>query len=385
MIPMFNNYYKITIKGKDVKRFLKSLYKKGISFINIVIFDNDVTCKVDLNNYKKIMNVKTSYQIEVKKIYGFIYLKKLIKCNLFFIIFLNIGFFYLFFLSHIIFKINIIHDDKNIVSIINNELNNLNIKKYSFIKSYDYIKKAKDTIINNNKDKIEWIEIEKNGCSYNVRLEKRVVNKEQTKYPVRHLIAKRSGIIKKIEAHDGEIVKKINDYVKKGDIIISGEIHKSEDIKDNVSATGEVYAEVWYKVKVSIPFNYYEEKYTGRSLNTFKILFLSNEYNLFNRDFENKKTINNVLFSDFYNMFSINCSKDKEIIILDEINTLANENDAIILARDKIINQLDSNEYIISQKKLKTTINNSTINVEVFFKVYKNISSYVYYEIKEGL
>ena len=42
---------------------------------------------------------------------------------------------------------------------------------------------------------------------------------------------------------------------------------------------------------------------------------------------------------------------------------------------------LSENEYIISQKKLKTMVNNSTMIVEVFFKVYENISTYDYYEI----
>ena len=382
---MFNNYYRITIKGKDVNRFFKSLYKKGIRFINIIILDKELICKVDLDNYKRIMSIKTCYQIEVDKIYGFIYFKNIIKKNIIFLSFFFIGILYLFFLSNILFKINIIHDDKEIVELISNELNRLNIKKYSFIKSYDYISKAKEEIINNNKDLIEWVEIERIGSTYNVRLEKRIKNKKPEEKPVRHLIAKRAGIIKKIEAHDGEIIKKVNDYVEKGDIIISGEIHKGEDIKDNVSATGNVYAEVWYKVRVSMPLYYYEEKYTGNSINTVKIKVLNKEYNLFNKEYDNKKSKNNILFSDFYNMFNISYSNDKEIDINESINTIQNETNAIILARDKIINQLDSNEYIISQKKLKTTINNSTINVEVFFKVYENISNYIYYDINEGM
>ena len=128
-----------------------------------------------------------------------------------------------------------------------------------------------------------------------------------------------------------------------------------------------------------MPLYYHEEKYSGNQLNTFKFLFLNKEYNLFNKAFINKKSSLKTLFSDFYNMISFNYGIDKEIIIKDEVNTIANENDVIILAREKIINKLDTNEYIISQKKLKTTINDSTINVEVFFKVYENISSYRYY------
>ena len=45
---------------------------------------------------------------------------------------------------------------------------------------------------------------------------------------------------------------------------------------------------------------------------------------------------------------------------------------------------LSDDEYIISQKKLKTVINNSTIVTEVFFKVYENISSSQYFSIEEG-
>lgn len=376
---MFRNYYKVKIEGKDVKRFLKSLYKRGIRFINIIILDKELICKVDQENYNKIINIKTSYHIEVSKIYGLNYFKLIIKKNMIFIISFIIGILYLFFLSNIIFNIEIVHEDTEFRKIIYDELDNLNIKKYKFIKSYDYIQKAKEQIINSNKDKIEWIEIERVGTTYKVKLEKRIINNKEKENSKRHLVAKKSGIIKKIDAYDGEITKKINDYVNKGDIIISGDIHKGEDIKESLSANGEVYAEVWYKVKVNMPLYYHEEKYSGNIIKSLKLYFLNKEYNLFNKAFINKRSSLKTLFSDFYNMISFNYGIDKEIIIKDEVNTIANENDAIILAREKIINKLDTNEYIISQKKLKTTINDSTINVEVFFKVYENISSYRYY------
>ena len=376
---MIKNYYLIKIEGKDVKRFLRKMYNGGINFTNIVFIDNVIYCKVNEINYKKLKNIKTYYNITIIKYYGLIHFKNLIEKNIIFISSFIVGIIYLFFLSNIIFKINIIHDDKEIREIVSNELNNLGLKKYSFIKSYGVIQNIKEKIIENNKDKIEWIEIERVGSTYNIRLEKRIINKKEEINSNRHIVAKKSGIIKKIIAKDGEVLKKVNDYVTRGDIIISGQIHKGEDVKNNVSATGIVYAEVWYKVKVSLPLYYKEEKKTGNNLNTLKIKYLDNEYNLFNKEYKYKISNNKLLYFDFYNMISINYSKDIELEKKDEVNTITNENTAIILARDKIINQLDTNEYIISQKKLKTTINNSTINVEVFFKVYEDISNYSYY------
>ena len=376
---MLNNYYLVRIKGRNLKRFLKFLYRKKIYFINIVNQDDSLFCKLDQNNYKKLIEVKTSYDISLEKVYGYIHLKEIIKKNSIFLIFLTIGLFYLYFLSNIIFKIDIVHDNKEIQQLIKQELDKYGIKKYSFIKNYNYIKQIKERIIENNKNKIEWLEIERIGTRYIVRLERRIKEVIDKKESKRHLVAKKSGIIKKIDGSVGEITKKINDYVSKGDIIISGEIHKGEDIKDNVSASGNIYAEVWYKVKVSLPLYYYDEIITGHKINTLKIKYLKNEYNLFNKMFKNKKSINNPIFTDFYNMFSINCSNDKEVKIKDEINVIDSEVIALNLARDKLLNQLDKDEYIISQKKLKTIINNSTIRVEVFFKVYENISNYLYY------
>ena len=66
----------------------------------------------------------------------------------------------------------------------------------------------------------------------------------------------KSGIIIKVEAEQGVILKKKNDYVSQGETIISGDIIKDETVKGQVKAKGTVYAETWYKVHVSYPLIY---------------------------------------------------------------------------------------------------------------------------------
>ena len=53
--------------------------------------------------------------------------------------------------------------------------------------------------------------------------------------------------------------------------------------------------------------------------------------------------------------------------------------------KSKIEKNLDEKEYIISQKNLKVEPRNSKIVVDVFFKVYENITGYsdIPEEIKE--
>ena len=74
-----NNYILIKITGKDVKRFVLSLYKKGINFYNIKYQGKICYIKVTENDYKKIKDIKTIYKIEIVRLYGFIKIKDILN------------------------------------------------------------------------------------------------------------------------------------------------------------------------------------------------------------------------------------------------------------------------------------------------------------------
>lgn len=383
---MFNNYYLVRIKGHDIKSFIRNLHKKRINLNNLRIYDKEFYAKLDQKDYSKLMEIKTSYEIEVIKKYGVIHYKEVLKNNIIFLISIFISAIILLILENIIFDVEIVTNDSKIRKILNEELEKYDIEKYKLVKSYKRIQEIKSKIIENNKDNIEYIEIEKIGTKYVIRVEKRIINNLTKENNIRHVVASKNGIIKKIEANKGEILTKVNDYVAKGDILISGEIHKGEDILDNTSADGKIYAEVWYKVKVTIPIKYYEEKKTGKSENIISINMLDYNLNLFEKEkYKDKKEKETILFSDFFDLFKISYKNLEELEINDSINLMTSENIAVKYAREKIISKLSDEEYIISQKKLKTTLNDSTIKVEVFFKVYENITDYRYYDVNKEI
>lgn len=374
---MFTSLYKIKIEGKDVKRFLKTLISFGIRFENVSIDNKVLYVTVNKDNLKKLKEVKTSYDINIVQTFGVSLIKKILKDNYFMFISILIGLFLLVFLSNLTFGVEIMHDDKEIRTILENELEKYGIKKYSFLKNYDEIKEIKDKIKEENKDKIEWLEIEKNGCVYTIKVDKRIINSSNKDEQIRHIVAKKAGIIMDINAEKGEIVTKINDYVKKGDILISGEIHRNDEVKGTVRAEGSIYAEVWYKVKVETPINYKEEVLTGKNKYVLNIEFLGNNFNLFNFDnYENKFIQKNILINDAFGLFKVSINKESEVIVKDEIYDMASMEFNIEKARERLKENLKEDEYIISQKKLKTIINNSTMVTEVFFKVYENITAY---------
>lgn len=377
---MFESFYKIKIEGKDVKRFIRMLYRSGIYFEEISLDHGSAYIKVDKENYKKFNDIKTSYNIEVIELFGISKFNHLIRSNFIFLIFTAFGIFLLYFLSNIIFDVEVIHNDKYIRDLLYSELDKYNIKKYNFVKKYEYVQKVKNEILNNYKNDIEWLEIERVGTVYKIRVDKRIINNIKQDGQNRHVVAKKNGIIMRIVAEKGEIVKKVYDYVRAGDIIISGEIYKNKEVIGQTSASGDVYAEVWYKVKVGMPISYKEEALTGRSKNVINISFLDKNINIFDfHRYNNSKKEGNTILSDFFGMFTIKYNKEYEINVKDEVNNIISEEFAFKMARKKIEDQLGRGEYIISQKKLKTVINNSTIITEVFFKVYENISSYSYF------
>ena len=166
-----------------------------------------------------------------------------------------------------------------------------------------------------------------------------------------------------------------NDYVHKGDLLISGNIFKNDKSVRKVNAKGKVYAEVWYIVKTSVPFKYSEYSKTGRVINHYyldingKKITLIGKYD--SKDTKNKKYVlidKPYLFFKLYKEVKVEY-KNKSVSI--------SENDAYLKAikssEDKIKSTLSEDEYIISKKVLKKEVKYSKINIEVFFKIYKNI------------
>ena len=86
-----------------------------------------------------------------------------------------------------------------------------------------------------------------------------------------------------IRSSSGQIIKKLNDYVNKGDVIISGNITKKDEIKNVVKAEGIVYGETWYNVKVELPRSYERTIYTGNSYYRYTLDIFDKKFFLFGK------------------------------------------------------------------------------------------------------
>lgn len=369
----------ICVKGNNIERFIHRLVNNNIELLEIKqIKYNEVNITIYEHDYKKVLKLKTTYEISLIGEKGLIKIKHFLLKNIYLIISFLICLIILKILTNLIFQIDIIHNDKEIRNIISRELTSAGIKKYTLNKKYNEIQDIKQNILNKYKDKIEWLEIEKVGVKYVVRVQERSII-DRTKEDGKHnIVSKKSAIIKKINATSGTIVKSINDYVVEGDVIISGEIKLNDEIKNYVNASGTVYGEVWYSTTVEYPFTYKEIKETGKKKNVYSIKFINKYFNIF--DFKKYKTsIKNEKLLISNNTLPIQFVKleEKETKVIDDVLTeeLAIDK-AYELSVKKMKENLKEGEYIIKSNILKTTIKEDKVILEMFFSVYEDITGY---------
>lgn len=258
------------------------------------------------------------------------------------------------------------------------ELSNNGLKLYKFKKNYKELQIIKDKILKKYQNEIDWIEIENIGTKYIVRYEPRLNNPKMHNNKYRHIIALKNAIIYNLDIKSGQIVKNKNDYVKRGDIIVSGYISLNNSVKDTVSSDGFVYGEVWYEVTVTYPLKYKEEILTGKDKNVYVLNFLNKSIELFNfKHFKNKKIKNNVIIKNNILPFSIQKQYQQELRINNEDNTVEEATlKAVDAATKKIEDNLDKNEFILNKKILGSYNDEKSVTVKIFYSVIEDITDY---------
>ena len=368
--------YRISIRGKNPEYFVKKIIAKNI---NIYDFDKkakEVIIVVDSESYKKIKEIKTTYKIKIIERMGVEKYKYLLGKYFIIVISFIIGILLNVILSKMIFEVEVIHPNKVIRELILDDLKEEGLEKYHFKVSYNKKEKIKEKILREEINDLEWLEIEEVGTKYVVKVEQRKKNEKEEVCAERNVVASKSAMILEIEATEGEVVKKKLDYVSKGDILISGLVYNKEEVVAKRCATGKVYGEVWYKVNLELPKNYYEENVTGKKKKQLEVQFLNYTYSLFSTFKTYKKKETPILQSRLLpiNISLVTYLETKVIdrdYTLETIDAVAKE-----LAENKLRDKLNKDDQIISKKVLKKGEKESRIIVEVFVKVKEDITAY---------
>ncbi len=368
------HYIKIKIATTNASLLILKLNKINVDIKNIVYNKDSLILDILASDLKRVKKYLVSSKITIIEETGIYKLQNIFKQNLLFITSIIFALLVFVILNHVIIKVNIVHENFELRNIIKEDLTKYGVTALSFKKSYQEYEKIIKQIKDNHKDKIEWLEIDVKGMVINIRVEERIINnfEEQTGYC--HVIANKSGIVKNILTKKGVSLVTINDFVNKGDILISGEIKLNEEVKNDVCASGEVYAEVWYQASASIPLNYELKEDTGKMRYNFMVKKDMTETVLLKSRLSNKRVENKLLFKlfgfEFYFQKEYEEKITKKTYTQEEGLKYAQE-----LIHEKLKIQGSQIDKIINEKVLQKNVNNDNLNIDMFIATLEEIGT----------
>lgn len=353
----------------NIKRFINKCRTNNYELYDINYLDkNNIIIKIKKEDLENIKKNNYYSEINVYKNMGFDYLLEKIKNLKYFIMCFILLFILMILISNIILKINVIHSNKKIRELVTEELYLRGIKKYSYKKNFLELEQIKNKILNENKEKLEWISITNIGMTYVVRVEERIIDNIVQEHDFCNIISTKEALITNIYSNKGNIIVNKNDIVKKDDILISGELKLNEETKNFTCASGKVLGRVWYTTNISVKRDFTTKIKTGKE-----------RYNLI----INHKVLRNKKYNKYDKKIII---KNKWFEIYKEIEYKETkkkykENDAqekaLAEIDKKFKSKLGTRGKVIDKKILKKEINDKEIILEVFVTTEENISKQI--------
>lgn len=379
ILKIFSSSIKIKVTGRNINNFLKRLINNNINIEKVIpVSHKEIDLIINYQDLDKVLKLKTIYNIKIVRYYGKLRIIKRIKKDIFILSSLLISLLLIYTLSNVIFKVEVIHSNKNIIKLVTKELEDNGIKKYKFVKNYQEIEKIKNKILEENKDTLEWLEIIREGTKYTIRVEERIINNKPKDNKIYNIVASKNAVIKNIYAESGEKIRSINTYVKKGDIIISSDITLPNNEKISKTASGKVQGEVWYNINIEYPYQYHEIKYTGNKKKVLVLNLLNKRISFF--DFHKYKTFNRnikYIFNNNITPISLIYEDEYETNIINEVydyNTAREK--ATTKAKEKILEKYPNIKEITNIKIINEEDKKNKISLNLFVTCLEDITEY---------
>lgn len=275
----FRGYVIIKIEGEYGERLINQVALQGIFLWDIKRVSRYILiAKVSVQDFLSlrpfVRNTRCHVSI-IKRVGFFFYLNQLKKRRSLVagaILFI-VG---IYFLSSLVWSVEINTSDNNLKSKIEKDLNNWGIKRGTF--KHKLNKKACINKILDKYKEVAWAEIQIKGSKLVVEIVKRQLPPQLEENNPCDIIASKDGVIEEIIPLKGEALVEPGDTVSKGDVLISGRIvmgsNKQQDLENEnysdreqeellVSAKGLIKARVRYKKTVKVPLVKKEKKHTG--------------------------------------------------------------------------------------------------------------------------
>lgn len=375
-------YARMRVDGPYGERFLNRCIENNINIWNIKrVGDNRIVCHIALEDISRIRPLlkMTSCRVRFTERRGIPFVLHRMKIRSGFTIGLLAFIAILLIFSNMVWKVSIEGASPEVEYKLKQELQDMGIKRGKFLFTLPNVEDIQKQVT----DKLEdatWVGVRLNGTTFHFEVVQQTLPEERDLINPRHLVAKKKAIIHHVFVEQGTALVAENDFVNKGDLLVSGFIGK-EGNTQVVPAIGKIYGEIWYKSDVSIPLTSNFETFTGEGKKTHYINLFG--FNIPFWGFQGHEFEEYEVFKKNYTFQLLNWSLPvqyirKETLEKQQVTREYTEEEAvkvaIEMARQELEQKLPKDATIKGEKVLHQSIDNGKVKLKLHYQVIEDIS-----------
>ncbi len=386
-----SGYVQISINGKQPEAFLNHCVENGVMVWDVTRSgSNHCLAKVHLKDIHNIRQLRkgTKYKVHFKNKYGLPFTKnKLLKKKPLLIgIILSVLLFTA--ISNMIWQVTITGVPEELEKKISTKLVSYGVQPGAFKLSIDSPNQIQQLLLQDIPELL-WVGVEQKGTTYQLQgVEKIIIKDEPEKAPA-NLIAKKDAVIKRMYVKKGEPKVKVNDYVKKGKLLVSGEIEKTQTKQEEeenqaferVAADGEIWATTWYTADVTVPLEVTHQELTGNYVQSYKLQIGSFTIPLwpwrkdgYTNEYQEIDKMQLKLLKWDLPFHFLEEKKLEKTIIEEELTKKEAIQIGIEQTKKDLMRQLGKDARILSEKVLHETMERGKVKLSLYLTVEENIA-----------
>ncbi|BCB04869.1 sporulation protein YqfD [Bacillus sp. KH172YL63] len=229
-------------------------------------------------------------------------------------------------------------------------------------------------------DNITWVGVELRGTTFHFQVVEKNAPEPSESTGIQHIVAKKKAIITEMFVEEGDPQVNVNDYVSKGQLLVSGLIG-NEDDPQGVPAKAKILGETWYKSTVELPLKSRFAVFSGNEKRKHYVGIGS--FNVPIWGFGNPDYKDSVMEENQKNLRFLKWELpvhyiDRSIKEKEDVERAYSKDEAILaakkLAKSNLESSLPEDAEIQGEKILQEKVENGKVRVTIHYKVIENIA-----------
>ena len=279
---MLSGYYKMSVPYNRCTDFLNLCMKYGFVYSNFSVDGENAFFVCSLMTARKLMPACKVYGIPVKTVsaHGLLCLLYRYRSRVGLLFGAVIAIAVMIISQNVLWKINITGNERLSDQEIISELEKSGLCVGGKISDFDVDSIENRVLINS--DKISWITVNLSGTVANVQIRESIdTQKDDTPKKPANIVAKCDAQIVGVEVYTGFVCVKVGDYVRAGDLLVSGLYDSTQGPYRYTRASGKILAKTSHHFRVEVPLKRDVKVYSDKTKEKKTLNFFGKSIKLF--------------------------------------------------------------------------------------------------------